>query len=146
MLRQRLLTAAVQQAFDRRRLFTAVLRKKCFALSEALRSLVDTLQTPTKRVCFLVTLAYFRATRSFFARQRMHEPDVRYATHLLGIALGRHCGRGRRQRRSGGRLRYERAPSGQGAGQPGGIEQRKAPLVFFGGAVLSLKSFDYQIR
>jgi hypothetical protein len=56
-------------------LFTAVQRKKFFALSEALRSLVDTLQTPTNRVCFLVTLAYFRATRRFFARQ-MHEPEI----------------------------------------------------------------------
>jgi hypothetical protein len=74
MPRQRLLTAAEQQAFDRPPLFTAVQRKNFFALSEALRSLVYTLQTPTNRVYFLVTLAYFRATRRFFGRQ-MHEPD-----------------------------------------------------------------------
>src|SRR5947209_16217619 len=85
MPRQRLLTAAEQQAFDRPPLFTAVQRKNFFALSEALSSLVDTLQTPTNRVCFLVTLAYFRATRRFFGRQ-MHEPDIRYAAYLLGVA------------------------------------------------------------
>ena len=76
MPRARILAAAEQEAFDSPPAFTALERKKHFALSETARSLVDTLQTPTNRVCFLVTLAYFRATRKFFARQ-FHQGDLR---------------------------------------------------------------------
>ena len=75
MPRARILTAAEQEEFDSPPAFTALERKKQFALSETVRSLVDTLQTPTNRVCFLVTLAYFRATRKFFARQ-FHQGDL----------------------------------------------------------------------
>src|SRR3954447_23337706 len=84
MPRARILAAAEQQAFDSPPAFTALERQKHFALSEAVGSLVDTLQTPTNRVCFLVTLAYFRATRKFFARQ-FHPRDVSYAARLLGV-------------------------------------------------------------
>jgi hypothetical protein len=69
MPRPRILSAAEQEAFDSPPAFTAPERKKHFALSEAVRSLRDTLQTPTNRVCFLVTPAYFRATRKLFTRQ-----------------------------------------------------------------------------
>ncbi len=67
MPRGRILAAAEQEAFDSPPTFTALERKKHFARSETVRSLVDTLQTPTNRVCYLVALAYFRATRQFFA-------------------------------------------------------------------------------
>jgi TnpA family transposase len=85
MPRQRILTAAEQYAWDHPPVFTPAQRKKFFALSEAVRSLADTLHTPTNRVCLLVTLAYFRATRKFFTRQ-FHASDVSYAARLLGIA------------------------------------------------------------
>ena len=84
MPRPRILGAAEQEAFDNPPSFTAPERKKNIALSEAIRPLVDTLQTPTNRVCFLVTLAYFRATRRFFARQ-FHPRDVSYAARFLGV-------------------------------------------------------------
>src|SRR4051812_37010839 len=84
MPRARILAAAEQEAFDSPPAFTALERKKHFALSEAVRSLVDMLQTPTNRVRFLVTLAYFRATRKFFARQ-FHPRDVSHAARLLGV-------------------------------------------------------------
>jgi hypothetical protein len=84
MPRARILAAAEQEAFDRPPSFTTLERKKHFALSETIRSLVDTLQTPTNRVCFLVTLAYFRATRKFFGHQ-FHPGDVRHAARLLGV-------------------------------------------------------------
>ena len=47
---------------------------------------MDTLQTPTNCVCFLVTLAYFRATRKFFARQ-FYQGDLRDAAGLLGVEV-----------------------------------------------------------
>ena len=47
MPRTRILAAAEQEAFDSPPAFTALERKKHFALSETVRSLVDTLQTPT---------------------------------------------------------------------------------------------------
>ena len=84
MPRARILAAAEQEAFDSPPAFTALERKKHFALSETVRSLVDTLQTPTNRVCFLVTLAYFRATRKFFGHQ-FHPGDLRHAARLLGV-------------------------------------------------------------
>src|SRR6056297_409124 len=84
MPRPRILSAAEQEAFDTPPAFTAPERKTYIALSEAVRPLVDSLQTPTNRVCFLVTLAYFRATRKFFARQ-FHPRDVSYAARLLEV-------------------------------------------------------------
>ena len=84
MPRARILAAAEQEAFDSPPAFTALERKKHFALSETACSLVDTLQTPTNRVCFLVTLAYFRATRKFF-RHQFHPGDLRHAARLLGV-------------------------------------------------------------
>src|SRR3954447_25640375 len=84
MPRARILAAAEQQAFDSPPAFTALERQKHFALSEAVGSLVDTLQTPTNRVCFLVTLAYFRATRKFFGHL-FHPGDLRHAARLLGV-------------------------------------------------------------
>src|SRR3954454_12602660 len=84
MPRARILTAAEQEAFDSPPAFTALERQKHFALSEALRSLVDTLQTPTNRVCFLVTLAYFRAARKFFGPQ-VHPGDLLHAAGVLGL-------------------------------------------------------------
>ncbi len=86
MPRARILAAAEQEAFDSPPAFTALERKKHFALSETVRSLVDTLQTPTNRVCFVVTLAYFRATRKFFARQ-FYQGDLRYAAGLFGVEV-----------------------------------------------------------
>ena len=84
MPRARILATAEQDAFDSPPAVTALERQKHFAISETVRSLVDTLQTPTNRVCFLVTLAYFRATRKFFGHQ-FHPGDLRHAARLLGV-------------------------------------------------------------
>src|SRR3954454_3195821 len=84
MPRARILAAAEQEAFDSPPAFTALERQKHFALSEAVCSLLETLQTPTNRVCFLVTLAYFRATRKFFGHQ-FHPGDLSHAARLLGV-------------------------------------------------------------
>ena len=79
MPRARILAAAEHEPFDSPPVLTALDRQKHFALSEVVRSLVDTLQTPTNRVCFLVTLACFRATRKFFG---LRSPPGTSATRL----------------------------------------------------------------
>ena len=54
MPRARILAATEQEAFDSPPAFTPLERQKHFALSEAVCSLLETLQTPTNRVCFLL--------------------------------------------------------------------------------------------
>ncbi len=90
MPRGRILAAAEQEAFDSPPTFTALERKKHFARSETVRSLMDTLQTPTNRVCFLVALAYFRATRQFFAPVLPGGPALRGWTPR-GRGRGHRC-------------------------------------------------------
>ena len=84
MPRPRILSAPEHQVFDNPPAFTAPVREEYYPLTEARSSLVDTLQTPTNRAYFLVTLAYVRATRKSFAR-RFHPRDVSCAARLLGV-------------------------------------------------------------
>jgi predicted phosphatase len=86
MPRQRILSSVEQTAFDSPPVFTAADRKKFIRLSSGASDLLGSRQTSENRVCFLVTLAYFRATRRFYARQFL-EQDIAYASALLGVRV-----------------------------------------------------------
>lgn len=66
MPRMQILTAAELKAFDTPPLLNHMQRETFFRVSASLADLLATLRSPTNRVCLLLTVGYFRATKRFF--------------------------------------------------------------------------------
>ncbi|MFI3222273.1 MAG: Tn3 family transposase [Methylococcaceae bacterium] len=67
--------------------FNSVERKRFFTLSAEFQEFLESPRTtPTNKVCFLVTLGYFKARRKFFARQFV-QTDIEFVTHQVGAKL-----------------------------------------------------------
>lgn len=86
MARMQILKPEEQRVFEQPPLFSSGERKRYLHLTEAARPLIETLRTPTNRVCFLVSLGYFKATRRFFARG-FHKADLSYAAKQLELSV-----------------------------------------------------------
>jgi hypothetical protein len=84
MPRMRILNSAEQKAFENPPIFSSGDRKKFFNISTGIEEIVDTLRTPTNKVCFIVMLGYFRATRRFFIR-RFHPKDIEFVAKRLAF-------------------------------------------------------------
>ena len=63
--------------------FNSAERKQFFTVSTAIEDLLDKLGTPTNKVCFLVTMGYFKARRRFFARQ-LRQVDIEFVAARMG--------------------------------------------------------------
>ena len=83
MSRLQILTAAELKAFDIPPLLSYTQRETFFLVSEPLADLLATLRSPTNRVCLLLTVGYFRATKRFFVSP-FSPADVAYVTKQLG--------------------------------------------------------------
>lgn len=83
MPRMHILTASEHKDFETPPLFSAAERDTFFQLSEGLRHLLETLRHPTNRVCLLLTVGYFRATKRFFPPP-FSPTDVAYVAQSLG--------------------------------------------------------------
>jgi len=83
MSRLHILTAAELKAFDTPALLSHTQRETFFRVSERLADLLATLRSPTNRVCLLLTVGYFRATKRFFVSP-CSPADVAYVTKQLG--------------------------------------------------------------
>jgi hypothetical protein len=86
MPRMQILTTAEHDAFDTPPVFGYAERETFFHVSEGLSSLLATLRSPTNRVCLVLTVGYFRATKRFFSIP-FHQTDVVYVTKQLGYEL-----------------------------------------------------------
>jgi TnpA family transposase len=64
--------------------FNSIERKQFFTVSKAIEDLLEKLGTPTNKVCFLVTMGYFKARRRFFARQ-FRQVDIDFVAAKMGI-------------------------------------------------------------
>lgn len=64
--------------------FNSAERKQFFTVSKAIEDLLEKLGTPTNKVCFLVTMGYFKARRRFFARQ-FRQVDIDFVAAKMGI-------------------------------------------------------------
>lgn len=64
--------------------FNSAERKQFFTVSKAIEDLLEKLGTPTNKVCFLVTIGYFKARRRFFARQ-FRQVDIDFVAAKMGI-------------------------------------------------------------
>jgi TnpA family transposase len=87
MPRLHILTPTEYAAFETPPLFSSGERKRFFDLSQRLESLLTTFRTPTNRICFVLALGYFKATKRFFTRQ-FHDLDADYVAHQLGYLPG----------------------------------------------------------
>lgn len=84
MARMRILNTSEQHIFDSPPLFNSVERKRFFSLPLTLNEAMNTLTTPTNKVCFLASAGYFKARHRFFARQ-FHQADIEFIAKQIGV-------------------------------------------------------------
>jgi hypothetical protein len=79
-----LLKREEQRSFDRPPVFSSSERKQYLRLTEATKTILQSLRGRHNKLHFFVTLAYFKANKRFYARQ-FHETDLLYAARQLSI-------------------------------------------------------------
>ena len=86
MPRMHILTPLEQETFERPPQFTYVERKHFCDFPIGLHAIANTLRSPTNRIGFLVSCAYFRATKRFFPIHQFHMKDIEYVAKHGGLA------------------------------------------------------------
>jgi len=66
--------------------FNSKERKQFFYLPKWASKLLEGFRTPVNRVGFILQLAYFKATNSFFVAHCYHHHDIRFIANRLGIS------------------------------------------------------------
>ncbi len=84
MPRMNILNAEERNAFDCPPVLSSADRKRVFARSAKVDSVLRTLRTPTNEIYFLLMLGYFKATSRFFLRTQFNEADLSYVARSLG--------------------------------------------------------------
>jgi hypothetical protein len=84
MARMKIFNALEEEAFESPPPFNSSERKRFFYLSASLNKTVETLRTPTNKVCFLMMAGYFKARRKFFNRQ-FPQKDIEYVARQIGV-------------------------------------------------------------
>lgn len=85
MPRMRILSHSEQDAFDKPPVFDHRMRKQFFDFPNALIDMATNLRTPTGQIGFLISAAYFKATKRFFGPMDFHKRDIHAATTHLGL-------------------------------------------------------------
>ncbi len=85
MPRMKVLGALEVETFETPPIFNTAERKRYFTLPVGLNEIVETLRTPTNRVCFILVAGYFRARRKFFP-QCFRQADVDFVAARLGAS------------------------------------------------------------
>jgi len=86
MTRISVLSNAEGKEFDEPPIFNSIDRKRFYDMTIALQDVLNTLRTPTNKVCFLVSYAYFKAKKRFYGGKFL-EQDIEYASRLLDINI-----------------------------------------------------------
>ena len=86
MPRMKIFNALEEETFESPPVFNSVERKRYFTLAVGMAEILETLRTPTNKVCFVVAAGYFRARRKFFARQ-FRVTDVEFVAARLGFSV-----------------------------------------------------------
>ncbi len=84
MPRMKVFNALEEETFETPPVFNTQERKRYFTLPVELSAHMETLRTPTNKVCFILVAGCFRARRKFFP-QRFRQADVDFVTARLGI-------------------------------------------------------------
>lgn len=86
MARMKILTSHEVAEFETPPKFNSAERKRFFGISTAFQDLLESPRTTaTNKVCFLVTLGYFKAQRKFFARQFI-QSDIEFVANQVGLS------------------------------------------------------------
>ena len=86
MARMRILNAVEQEAFESPPVFNSAQRKQYFDFPFALRQIAVGLHKPTHELGFLLSCAYFKATKQFFAPRDFHPQDIEHLAGQLGLS------------------------------------------------------------
>lgn len=86
MPRMKIFNALEEETFETPPVFNSIERKKLFTLPVGLTTTLESLRTPTNKVCFIVTAGYFRSRRKFFGAQ-FRQPDVEFVCARMGLLL-----------------------------------------------------------
>lgn len=84
MPRMHLLKPEEHRNFDQPPVFTGSERKHYLTVNAGGQALLDNVQGESNKVCFPVSLGYFKARKRFYAK-RFHEADLHYAASQLNI-------------------------------------------------------------
>ena len=85
MPRMKVFNTLEAETFETPPVFNTVERKRFFTLPAGLDELVETLRTPTNKVCFILVAGYFRSRRKFFP-QRFRQADVDFVAARLSAS------------------------------------------------------------
>ena len=81
-----ILTPLEQEAYTHPPRFSHVERKRFCDFPASLLTVAHTLRSSTNRVGFLLSCAYFRATKRFFPVQFFHQHDIEFITQRWGLS------------------------------------------------------------
>ena len=85
MPRMLILSRSEIKEFDSPPIFSSTERKKFFALNVSLKNMVEKLLTPSYKISFFISNAYFSAKKRFFLQSDYHVRDIEYASQVLGF-------------------------------------------------------------
>ena len=80
------LSKAEAKEFDEPPVFNSIDRKRFYNLNVTLQNTIDKLRTPTNKVCFLTSHAYFKAQKRFYDG-KFQDHDINYACRILNIDI-----------------------------------------------------------
>jgi len=86
MPRIKILNTTEKNAFESPPVFNSVERRRFFTLPLILNESMESLKSPTNKVCFLLTAGYFKARHRFFARQ-FHQTDIAFVARKIGVQI-----------------------------------------------------------
>ena len=86
MAKMKIFNTSEQNAFESPPTFNSVERKRFFTLPLMFHESMDSLKTPTNKVCFLLAAGYFKARHRFFARQ-FHQTDIEFVARQIGVHI-----------------------------------------------------------
>ena len=84
MPRMTIFNSLEQEAFESPPVFNNAERLNFFFAPLMFSDSMESMRTPTNKVCFIVSAGYFKARRKFFARQ-FHQSDIEFVAGQIGI-------------------------------------------------------------
>ena len=87
MARMTIFNALEQETFDSPPVFNNTDRFNFFFAPLMFGDSMESMRTPTNKICFIVMAGYFKARRKFFARQ-FHQADIEFVAQQIGFNPG----------------------------------------------------------
>jgi TnpA family transposase len=85
MAKQHLLTPSERKAFQLPPIFQPDKKAAYFEINQSIQKWLDTLNSPYRKVGFVLQWGYFRRVGRFFSSQLFHKQDILFVKQLLGL-------------------------------------------------------------